>query len=65
MRAESPSLKYKQTPPLRKLEPWSGQKRLPPLIDSLGSFDKIEEFKKVSVRQRISNWWTFKEAEIC
>ena len=55
MRAESPSLKYKQTPPLRKLEPWSGQKRLPPLIDSLGSFDKIEEFKKVSVRQRISN----------
>ena len=59
------SLKHKQTPPFRKLEGWSQQKSLYPLIASLGSFEEIEESKKVSVRQKISNWHTFKKTEIC
>ena len=59
------SLKYKQTASLRKLEGWLQPKCLYPSIASLGSSDEIEESKKVSVRQKISNWWTFKKAEIC
>ena len=59
------SLKYKQTPHLHKLEAWLQRKKLYPSIASLGSSDEIEESKKVLVRQEISNWWTFKKAEIC
>ena len=46
------SLKYKQTPPLRKLEGCSQPKSLYTSIGSLGSSDEIEESKKVSVRQK-------------
>ena len=46
------SLKYKQTPPLRKLEGWSQGKSLYPSVASLRSSEEIEESKKVSVRQR-------------
>ena len=59
------SLKYKQTASLRKLEGWLQPKCLYPSIASLGSSDEIKESKKFSIRQKISNWWTFKKAEIC
>ena len=59
------SLKYMQTPSLRKLEGWPQRKSLYPAIASLGSSDEVKESKKVSVRQKVSNWWTFKKAEIC
>ena len=58
-------LKYKQTSTFRKLEGWSQLKSLHPSIASLGSSDEIKESKKVSLRQKMSNWWTFKKAEIC
>ena len=59
------SLKYKQTPPFCKLEGWSQRTSFYPSIASFGSSHEIEESKKVSVRQEISNWWTFKKAKIC
>ena len=59
------SLKYKQTPLLGKIEGWSQRKSLYPSIVSRESSDEIEESNRVSVRQKISNWWTFKRAEIC
>ena len=39
------SLKYKQTPPLRKLEGWSHRKSLHPSTARLGSSYEIEESK--------------------
>ena len=54
------SLKYRQTPPLRKLEGSLQRKSLHSSIVSPGSSDEIEDSKKVSVRQKISHWWTLK-----
>ena len=59
------SLKYKQTSLLHILEGWMQRKSLCPSIASLGSFHETKESKKVSVIQKISNQWTFKNAEIC
>ena len=58
-------LKYKETSLLHMLEGWMQRKSLCPSIASLRSFHETKESKKVSVIQKISNQWTFKNAEIC